>query len=81
MKIQLLTVLVLPLALPVATQAVAEEASLAECQRLKDRVEHYTVKRRGGGSNSQMRTWKRARQQSQAQFNHHRCKRYRYQLK
>lgn len=80
MKTQYLPALLLLLALLPGPQAAAGEASLAQCQRLKDRVEHYTVKRRGGGSNSQMRAWKRARQESQAEFKRYRCKRYSRQL-
>lgn len=80
MKNPVLPVILLPLVLVSGPPASAGDGSLAQCQRLKDRMEHYTVKRRGGGSNSQMRTWKRARLQSQEQFKRYRCARYGRQL-
>ena len=56
--------------------ANAESGSLEQCQRIKDRMTHYTDKRRAGGSSRQMRAWKAARQESQRAFKRYRCHRY-----
>ena len=56
--------------------ARAETGSLEQCQRIKDRIAHYTDKRRAGGSARQMQSWKDARQTSQREFKRYRCHRY-----
>ncbi len=67
----------LPLLLLAASwQTSAESGSLEQCQRLKDRVAHYTDKRRAGGSSRQMQAWKEARQASQREFKRYRCHRH-----
>ena len=67
----------LPLVLVAAGgQADAESGSLEQCQRVKDRIAHYTDKRRAGGSSRQMQAWKAARQESQRAFKRYRCQRH-----
>lgn len=72
-----ITMLFTALSLAVASaQAGAEAGSLEQCQRIKDRIAHYTDKRRAGGSGRQMQAWKDARQANQREFKRYRCHRH-----
>jgi len=71
--------LMMALSLTLSALIAAESeagGSLAECQRLKDKISYYTNKRRAGGSSRQMQTWKDQRQVTQRAFKQHRCARY-----
>lgn len=59
----------------------AQEASLAQCQALKDRIERYTAQRRKGGSARQMEGWKEQLRRAEAQFEEKDCRAYRRELK
>ena len=59
----------------------AAQITLAQCQALKDRIDHYTQLRRAGGSAARMDRWKRARRAKEEEFDRHRCRRYRRDLK
>ena len=61
--------------------AGAQEASLAQCQALKDRVERYTAQRRSGGTASRMQGWKEQLRKAEAQFGEKGCRAYRRELK
>lgn len=74
-------VAILLLALITATPALAETATIAKCQTLKDRIERYTSLRRKGGSASQMQQWKEQIRASEQQFRRLECKDHRRKLK
>ena len=70
---------IFPVALPLIPAllctpvAGGEEASPAQCQRLKERIEKYTELRRGGGSGSRMAAWKRSRSEAEAAYRDYNC--------
>jgi len=73
--------LALLLAPGTALPAGAEEASLAQCQALKDRVDRYTALRRHGGTASQMEGWKQQLRRAEAKFREKECRAYWRELK
>jgi len=73
--------LALVVVLGVSPLVSAQDHSLEKCQKLKDKIDHYTNQRRAGGSASRMDKWKRARTQKQQAFNEHNCSLYRGELK
>jgi hypothetical protein len=65
------------LALLVAGESLAaQQATLAECQRWKNRIDGLTDQRRGGGAPRQMEKWKRQRQDYRELFIEGGCRRY-----
>ena len=74
-------ILALLLAPGMAMSAGAQEASLAQCQALKDRIERYTAQRRKGGSASQMGNWRKKLRAAEEQFGEKGCREYRRELK
>lgn len=73
-------VAILLLALMTAAPTLAETATIAKCQTLKDRIERYTSMRRKGGSASQMQQWKEQIRASEQQFRRLECKDHRRKL-
>lgn len=64
-----------------AAPAKAQTESVQQCQALKDRIEHYTRLRRGGGSASQMEGWKMQRRKNESKFRRAQCARYGNKIK
>ena len=68
-----------PVALPLISAllcvpvAGGEEASLEQCQRLKERIGKYSELRRGGGSGAKMAAWKRSRSEAEASYRDYNC--------
>lgn len=60
--------------------AEAQQASLEQCQKLKDGIARYDALRRKGGSGSQMDSWKRERRKLDKQFRKLGCRYYRGRL-
>ena len=58
-----------------------EEGSLEHCLAIQTKMNHYSDKRRDGGLETQMRSWKHARRKAQREFRQHRCYRFGGQLK
>lgn len=54
----------------------AQQATLAECQRWKNRIDGLTNQRREGGAPRQMEKWKRQRQDYRERFTEGGCRRY-----
>lgn len=75
------TVVILLLALAIATPAIAQSVTPAKCQSIKDRIERYTALRRKGGSANQMQQWKAQLRASEEQFRRQDCKDYRRKLR
>jgi hypothetical protein len=63
------------------TAGAAPEKAVQQCQKLKDRIEHYDQLRRKGGSGPQMDSWKRTRRDLEKQFRDLGCRHYRWELK
>ena len=63
-----------------ASPGSAEQATLARCQAIKDKIDHYTQLRRAGGSAAKMDRWKRARRANEEAFDRQRCRSYRRDL-
>lgn len=57
------------------------EAKIKRCQFIKDKIEYYTVMRRGGGSSSQMRSWQSQRNDYKQRYRDESCTRVRSALK
>jgi hypothetical protein len=72
--------LTLLLAPGMASPVGAQEASLAQCQALKDRIDRYTALRRHGGTASQMEGWKKQLRRAEATFREKECRAYRREL-
>tara|TARA_B100001540_G_scaffold296839_1_gene298888 strand:- start:8381 stop:8629 length:249 start_codon:yes stop_codon:yes gene_type:complete len=71
----------LALALAAASPASAQEASLQQCQSLKERIERYTALRRKGGSASRMEGWKKQLRKAEARFRELDCRAYGRELR
>ena len=63
-----------------AAPGTAEQGTMARCQAIKDKIDHYTQLRRAGGSAAKMDRWKRARRAKEEAFDRQRCRRYRRDL-
>lgn len=59
-----------------ANLAVAQSATLEQCQHWQAEIEYYTQLRRAGGSAAQMERWKQQRAEYEEQFRENRCLRY-----
>jgi hypothetical protein len=59
----------------------ADQGTLGECQRIKDRIEHYTNLKRAGGSAKQMASWHKKRNDYKAKYSSNRCSKHRKELK
>lgn len=60
--------------------AGAQSATLEECQKMKDKIDHYNDLRREGGSGAQMDAWKRARRKLEQRFRDEGCRSYLWEL-
>jgi hypothetical protein len=69
----------LMLALPLA-DARAEPGSLKQCQRVKDKIEQYTQRRRAGGSAKMMAYWQKKRNYYKELYSEYHCIRFRNEL-
>jgi len=69
------------LALSPAAATGAEPGTLAQCQRVQNQIEHYTDRRRAGGSQRQMREWQHQRNHYRERYGALDCKRHRGLLK
>jgi len=63
-----------------APTAGAQEASLEQCQALKDRIHRYTALRRLGGTARQMESWREQLRKAEAKFSEKGCRAYRRKL-
>jgi len=63
-----------------APTAAAQEASLEQCQALKDRVRRYTALRRLGGTARQMESWREQLRRAETAFREKGCRAYRREL-
>ena len=61
--------------------AGARDASLEQCQALKDRIERYTALRRKGGSTSKMEGWRKQLRSAEEKFREKGCHAYRRELR
>ena len=61
--------------------ASAQTVSLAQCKALHDRIDHYTVLRRKGGSASAMAGWKKQLRRYEADFRRFDCLHYGSELR
>ena len=79
MKRQLLifSLLLFTFCLPVAN---AKQGTLKQCQKVHDKIEHYTRLRRAGGSAKKMERLKQRRQEYQERFSDYNCRRWRNRL-
>ena len=68
----------LPLTL---AKAPARDKVFERCVYLNDKIEHYTQRRRTGGSNNQMASWRRSRDRYEDEFRQLRCKKFSAQLR
>ena len=57
----------------VVLPAGAQTASLAQCQQLRERIDHYTDLRRKGGNASAMARWKKKLRGYEADFRRFDC--------
>jgi hypothetical protein len=73
-------VMLIALFVGLAPAAAGTPASLSKCQGIKNKIDHYTDLRRGGGSARRMSNWKQRRDHYQDQFSEHNCKRWRNRL-
>lgn len=74
-------VFALLLAPVMAPTADAQEASLEQCQALKDRIERYTALRRKGGSAARMEGWRKQLRSAEEKFSEKGCRAYRRELR
>lgn len=58
----------------------AQDATLEQCQRLKDLADSYQERRRQGGSGPQMDQWKDKMREYEQQFRDGGCQKYRRKL-
>ncbi|WP_186436382.1 hypothetical protein [Cobetia crustatorum] len=74
---------ILSLSLLLSGQAMAgdREAQVARCQVIKNKIQHYTAMRRGGGSSSEMRGWQSRRNDYKQKYRDQNCTRVRTALK
>ncbi len=56
--------------------ASAQPEVLRECQKIKDKIDHYNELRRAGGSGAKMDAWKRARRKLEKKFRDAGCRDY-----
>ena len=69
MKIVLaILVVVMPL------QSFAQNLSLNSCQELKNNIERYEGLRKKGGSNNQMKHWRKQGRENEEKFKHFSCR-------
>ncbi|MCK8069396.1 hypothetical protein [Cobetia sp. 1CM21F] len=57
------------------------ERKIERCQFIKDKIEYYTDRRRGGGSSGQMRSWQSQRNDYKQRYRDENCTRVRAALK
>lgn len=63
-----------------ATPALADQATVKQCQRYIDQAASYEAKRRHGGNAAQMDTWKQKKRDYDQKFFSGNCKKYRREL-
>jgi len=59
----------------------AQDVSLKECQRIQDKIDYYTEKKKKGGSAKQMNLWHIEREKYRDQFRDYHCRKYGKQIK
>jgi len=64
------------LLLLLANLAIAQSASLEQCQYLQEQIDYYTKVRRSGGSALQMERWRQQRAEYEDEFRVNRCLKY-----
>ena len=69
------------LLIAVSAPLAAQEASLQDCQRWKDKIDELTYLRKKGGSVRQMEEWKRQHRPYEQKFREYGCRKYGKQLK
>ena len=58
-----------------------QQGTISQCQRIQDRIDRYTDKRRQGGSKAQMKRWQKSRNQAHSDYGRLNCKSQRRYLK
>jgi hypothetical protein len=71
-----LVLLVMPASASLKTSKVLER-----CFYVQGKIEHYTQLRRGGGSNTQMASWRKSRSRYEDEFRSLRCSKFSHQLR
>ncbi|MEH6472882.1 MAG: hypothetical protein V7752_16705 [Halopseudomonas sp.] len=69
------------LALAASTSYGSEPGSAKRCQSITKQIQHYTDKRRQGGSASQMQSWRKKRSDYNKLYSQFNCKRHRLQYR
>ncbi|MGD2119286.1 MAG: hypothetical protein PVG66_13060 [Chromatiales bacterium] len=64
-----------------SSEVYAKQASLASCQKIKDRIDHYTRLRRAGGTSKTMERWKQSRDKYKRKYSDVHCSKWRDDLK
>lgn len=62
-------------------QAGEEQGTLKECQKIKDKIEHYTQQKRAGGSAGQMAYLHKKRNHYKDLKSEKNCRKYKNKLK
>jgi hypothetical protein len=63
-----------------STFADADAYKIQTCQRIKDKIDYYTEKRRQGGSASYMNSMAKKRNDYKEKYSNSNCKKYRNHL-
>ncbi|MEW7976179.1 MAG: hypothetical protein AB2814_01605 [Candidatus Sedimenticola endophacoides] len=61
--------------------ATAKQGTLEQCQKVQDKIDHYTRLRRAGGSAKKMERLKQRRDAYRERFSERDCRRWRKQLR
>jgi hypothetical protein len=69
------------LLIAVSAPLAAQEASLQDCQRWKDKIDELTYLRKKGGSVRQVEEWKRQQRPYEEKFREYACRKYGKQIK
>ncbi len=78
MRYYLILILFMVVDIPLAS---AQQASVEQCQRYKDKSDYYQDLRRQGGRGPQMDDWKNRMREYDKKFNHGNCQKHRGKLK
>jgi hypothetical protein len=77
--LRILLFIVMTLAMPSVASRPAK--ALERCFYLSEKIEHYTQLRRGGGSPTQMASWRKSRSRYEDEFRTLRCSKFSHQLR
>ncbi|WOJ95191.1 hypothetical protein R0135_08455 [Congregibacter variabilis] len=69
------------LGMPPVSAASKNSKTLERCFYLQEKIERYTHLRRGGGSHTQMASWRKSRSRYEDEFRALRCSKFSHQLR